>query len=360
MCYNFFMRIFLIGKTHATRAFADYFTQNSKNIVFSTLENTPAEFVDIAPNNTAELKKFAQVNKLSLIVLCDLETITSDIAKTFNEAGLSVFAPEGDSLKIINSRIWAKKFIYRNKITTPRFQFFERPQAALDYIRQNRFPMVIKPDVPSELGIRTVETFAAAKTAVEEFFNTGSKKILTEEYISGKEFRVYAICDGYNPVILGDCAVYQNSILKFEADFIDENDKCTVLNDIIIPLVSTLTRENGEYIGILGFDFIKTKDKIQLLGCNPFFKDSDAELMIKGVDENWQELMETALSGILCSKYHDIKTSDNHVVATCFFEQGEKIIVTTSAKTFNAAKERLIEEGADKKEFEEALKVWKY
>ena len=108
------MRIFLIGKSATVYALADYFSENKDNIVFSTINDTSAEFVDIAPINTQELKEFALANEMSLTILCDSETITSDIQKEFTQSGLSVFAPEGECLKFIEYKIWAKKFIYRN------------------------------------------------------------------------------------------------------------------------------------------------------------------------------------------------------------------------------------------------------
>ena len=360
MWYNFLMRIFLIGKSAAAAAFADYFTQNPDNIVFSTLKDTSAQWVDIAQNNISELRDFALANEMSLTVLCDSGSISGGIQKSFIEAGLSVFAPEGECLKLTDSKIWAKRFIYRNKIPTARFQFFEKVQAAIDYIRQNRFPAVIKPDAHSAIGTRICETFSAAKSAVEEFFNTGSKRILVEEYISGREFSIYAVCDGYNPVIIGDCATYQNSFAKLDADFLDREEKNTLLNNIIAPLISSLAKEAGEYTGIIGFDFIKSKDKIYLLECNSFFKDLDAQMMINSLDEDWAKILESTISGTLCSDFGSFKTSQSAFLSAEFYENGQKINICKSGRTFNEARERLIEDGADEKELTEAIKTWKY
>lgn len=354
------MRIFLIGKSAAVYALADYFSENKDNIVFSTLEDTSAEFVDIAQINTQELKEFALANEMSLTILCDSESITSDIQKEFTQSGLSVFAPEGECLKFIESKIWAKKFIYRNKIPTPRFQFFEKPQAAIDYIRQNKFPVVIKPDSHSLIGTRICETFKSAKEAVEEFFNTGSKRILTEEYIFGQEFSVYVICDGYNPVLIGDCATYQNSFAKFDCDFIEENEKQELFKNTIVPLVGALSKDMGEYTGIMGFDFIKSKNKIYLLECNSFFKDLDAKMMIEAMDEPLEKVFESAIDGTLCSSFERLKNKDRYFLSAQFYENSQKVNICHSGRTLNEAKKHLIEDGADENELMEAFKIWKY
>ena len=79
------MRILLIGKTFATAAFAQYFTQNPNNIVFSTLSGTDAESVDILPDNIQELKEFALANEMSLTLLCDKDSILSPIKEEFEK-----------------------------------------------------------------------------------------------------------------------------------------------------------------------------------------------------------------------------------------------------------------------------------
>ena len=353
------MRILLIGNSKSTEVLADYFTQNPDNIVFSTLNNTSAEFIDIAVQNTSELKDFALANEMSLTILCDKESILSPITAEFSEAGLSIFAPDSEH-KIINSKIWAKKFIYKNKIPTPRFQFFEKPQAAIDYVRKNKFPIVIKPDTIGALGTRICETFGAAKSAIEEFFDNGFKKILIEEYIWGKEFIVYTICDGYNPLILCEISKYQNTFASLGVDFLNDKEKESLNDKIITPFVNTLSKENGEYLGILGFNFIKSNEKISLIGITPFFKDIDAQIAIKGVKEDWGKLFESAISGTLCADFAKTNLTQDYVLAYEFFENGKKEDICAQAKTFNQARKILYDEGANKSEIEEALKFWKY
>lgn len=353
------MRILLIGNSKSTEVLADYFTQNPDNIVFSTLNNTSAEFIDIAVQNTSELKDFALANEMSLTILCDKESILSPITTEFSEAGLSIFAPDSEH-KIITSKIWAKKFIYKNKIPTPRFQFFEKPQAAIEYVRKNKFPIVIKPDSIGALGARICETFGSAKVAIEEFFDNGVKKILTEEYIWGKEFSVYTICDGYNPLFLCEISKYQNSFAMIGTDFLGEKEKQKIAKEVILPFFDTLTKENDAYTGILGFNFVKTKDKIFLISIVPFFEDIDSQIAINSIKASWKDIFECTLSNTLFENFSQIQQNDSHLLSYEFYENGKKTNVFAQAKTFNAARKILCEEGADKKEIEEALKHWKY
>lgn len=354
------MRILLIGKTYAAAAFAQYFTQNPDNIVFSTLENTDAEFIDILPDNIRELKDFALANEMSVTLLCDSESLLSPIKEEFGKDGLKVFAPDNKIIKQFDSRIWTKKFIYKNKIPTARFQFFEKQQAAADSARKGKFPLVVKPDCATASRALICETFGCAKHAIEAFFDSGFKKVLTEEYIWGKEFSIYTICGGYDISILCGISKYQNSFAMLGTDFLSEKDKQNALDEIILPFFDSLTRETGQYCGILGYNFIKTKDKIYLVGVEPFFKDIDAQIAVNCTAERWENLIESAISASLTENFVQIQQNNSHILACEFYENGKKINISSSAKTFNAARRMLIDDGADAKEIEEALRFWKY
>lgn len=353
------MRIFLIGTSLATKLFTQYFSQNKDYIVFCTHNECENEFIDIAPDDICELKDFALANDINLTILCDENTISSQIAKEFEEAGLGVFAPQGEGLDVVLSKNRTKRFAYRNKIPTPHFQTYEKVQMAIDTIRKNPLPIAIKPDYHSSISTRLCETFGSAKSAVEEFFATGSKKIITEDFIQGKEFTIWTICDGYNPVMLGNCATYQNSIVKFEADFLDDNLKNEIFNNTIIPFLTALSQNYGEYLGLLGFDFILASDgQYYLLECNTFLRDLEAQMFIEAIDENWTDLFLATLEGTLLKDFAKIKTKDKYYFAHQTWENGEVLTTTVQGRTKNEAKKMLFEECDCAKEFELALKTW--
>lgn len=347
------MRILLIGENQAAAAFYEYFKKDDTNIVFNSKD------IENLKEDAGEIKDFALANEIDLVVLFDEALILSDIVSELTESGLSVLAPFGEVVKIFSSKSWAKKFIYRNKILTPKFQIFEKAQTAIDYIRQNRLPVAIKPDCHSAISTRLTETFGAAKAAVEEFFATGAKKVIVEEYIWGKEFSVYALLDGFNPVVLADVKTYQNSIAELDADFLTLELKSKIYNDIIIPITSTLVREYGEYTGILGFDFILAKDKIYLLECNPMFKDLDAKMIVEGTKENWGEVFNSAFEGTMVEKFPCPKLKDKFAFSYQGYVEGKKAVYTAFGRTLNEAKTMLFEECECEKEFLEAQKVWK-
>lgn len=336
------MRILVIGNNRSTRAFSDLLSENEKNIVFTSLKNCKANFVDIGMPDVYEWKEFALANDINLTILCDFEAIDGNFPAVFNEAGLSVFAPDKDALRVCSSKSFAKKFMYRNKIKTPQFQIFDKLALAIDYVRAANFPVVIKPDEHSNmLGTTVCETFGAASKVLNNFFTTGIRNVVIENFVPGREFSAYFITDGFRAFLLDFVANENNRFASLGADFLDN----TVLNrvqEIAGQTIEALAKTDNNYVGILGIDFILGDDGVlYALEYNPFFDDLDVELFTCGVDENWEKLFESAILGTLRDEFPEIKKHSGHFVT----EIDEALnFYSAQGRTLNEAKENLLEE----------------
>ena len=102
----------------------------------------------------------------------------------FGENNLAVLAPDYDAAKIASLKSYGKKFIYKNKIKTPKFAFFEKLNLALDYIRSAEYPLVIKPDGHCETETAYIaETFGAAKNRLKNCFKMITKNLNRRIYL---------------------------------------------------------------------------------------------------------------------------------------------------------------------------------
>jgi len=121
------MRILIIGQNHAAKAFANLLSEDKNNIIFANFKDTEANFVDISMGDVEEFKEFALANEINLTILCDIGAIEggANFEAVFNEAGLSIFAPDKGAVKLSSSKGFAKKFMYRNRFKTPQFQIFD-------------------------------------------------------------------------------------------------------------------------------------------------------------------------------------------------------------------------------------------
>jgi len=290
-------------------------------------------------SEVSEWKEFALANEINLTILCDFYDIQGDFTEDFSAADLSIFAPDKGAARVCNSKSFAKKFMYRNKIKTPQFQIFDKLGSAIDYIRDANFPVVIKPDEHSSTyGTTVCETFSAALKVLNNFFNCGVKTVVIENFVSGREFSAYFITDGFNALLLDFVTTQNCRNACFGADFLD-NEVQNTINEAARRTIEALAKTDSNYIGILGIDFILGDDNtLYTLEYNAFFDDLDVELFLGGIDENWEKLFESAISGTLLDEFSEIKKHGGHFVAQ-IDEAGE--LHCAQGRTLNEAKENL-------------------
>lgn len=362
------MRILTIGNSKNIEILTNFLSENKDFLVFSTSENSRANFVDIHPENVVELKEFALANEINLTIATGNGLPDVDYLKEFGENNLAILMPDKEALKIVSSKTFGKKFIYKNKMKTPRFAFFEKSNLAIEYIKTAEFPLVIKPDEHSETETAYIaETFSAAKKQVEKLFQRGNSKVLIEEYIYGKEASIYILSDGFNPIIAGITANFQNEISIQNPNFIDKTLEEKIYNEIIFPTISALARENAEYIGVLGFDIIITPKKegqnacgseVYLIEYNSFFKDIDCEIILKGTNENWAKLFMDTIIGTLQDNFKTPFSIQRNEECSGAFRLDNDII-SDSARTLGSLKCKLLAEGLPEELLLEAEKMWR-
>lgn len=351
------MRILTIGNKHSTKVFSNLLCENKENLVFSTLQETNAHFCDIHFLNVSELKDFALANEIDLTILTDFECIDNNFTEEFHANGLSIFAPEAAGARICSSKSFAKKFMYRNKIKTPKFQIFDKIQLAFDYIQTIKYPIIIKPDEHcAAYGSTIVETYNEAKKTLTKFMEMGVKTTIVENYVSGKEITLYVISDGFNSFLLDFVSTKRNKYAYLGASFINEELLKKINENVINPTIQNLARSGSDYVGILGIDLIIDNfNNIFTLEYNPFFEDLDVELFTNSINIPFEKLFESALSGTLKDEFGEIKKDNKNYFST-ILKSGE--IKTTSGRTLNEARENILEY-LDKDEISEIC-GWKF
>lgn len=359
------MRILVIGNAKSSEILVNFLSSDKKLLVFATKENTKGNPTNINPDNIEELKEFALANEINLTIVADPAFFHLDYLSVFNENNLAILIPDIETLKITTSKCFGKKFMYRNKILTPKFSFFERPNLAVDYVKNVQFPIVIKPDSHCATESAYIaETFGSARRQIEKLFQTDNKKVLIEDYIYGKEITFYILTDGFNAILLDFIKTYENKLAV--KGFYDKTLEAKIYQEIIQPTISNLAEAGNEYIGILGFDIIITpENKAYLIEYNSFFKDLDTELMLRGTDENWAEIFMDAIVGTLQDKFvspFEIKKNDYHgsfISPEPSKEYGCEEIITESARTYGNLKTKLLEEGLNPSDLKDAEDLWK-
>jgi len=161
-----------------------------------TDNNVPIDVCDF--NSLAE---FAKKNDCFTVV--GPETPLADgIVDRFNQMNLKIFGPSKNAAQLESSKIWAKNFMKRNDIPTARFEIFDDPKKAEDYVQSLDYNVVVKADgLAGGKGVIVCnskdEAISAIKTIlVDKTFGNAGNRIIVEERIDGIEASYIALSDG--------------------------------------------------------------------------------------------------------------------------------------------------------------------
>lgn len=302
-----------------------------------------AELADIREDKPDLLLEFAVENGIDLTVVVSEIAIKNDIAGVFNGAGQMIFAPSKQSASAFVSRAASKKFLYKQRITTPKFAIFDKQQLAYDYIKTANMPLIIKCDENSEA---VVDRFACvnvseARTYIDDLFFRGEKKVILEDYVYGHDFTFYVITDGYNvlPIMCvadykfasdGDGGIFTSGTGAFAPDYkISSELVAGLMKDVASRIVNSLEKSGAPYVGIMGFDAVLSEEGAYCItGLKTFFQDHDSALILELIDEDIVQLFIACAVGSFADDYDFIRLQNKSGVSCLVTSTGqdEKVI----------------------------------
>jgi len=157
--------------------------------------------VPISVDDLDGLADFAQKNNCFTVVGPE-DPLAAGIVDKFNKLGLKVFGPTQQAAQLESSKIWAKDFMKRNEIPTARFEIFDDPQKAQEYVKSLDYNVVVKADgLAAGKGVIVCnsndEAISAIQTIlVNKTFGDAGNRIIVEERIDGIEASYIALSDG--------------------------------------------------------------------------------------------------------------------------------------------------------------------
>lgn len=334
-------KILIIGSSATEYALAKKFLElDEVSQVFVAPGNSAMQdfctTVDIRENNVKELLDFALENAVDLTLASSELAIKNDITAIFQHHNQMIFAPSKDSANICISKSAGKKFMYKNRISCPKFAVFDKPSLAIDYVSKAQMPIVIKTDEHQKHGVNVCSAFSVAKTLIEEIFDRDEKKVIIEDYIHGHEFSFYIITDGYHALPLGSVATYKNELegngghisqgmCSYTPDYkVSKHIEKKILQQIIYPTLNTLARQQTPYVGILGVDLVMNENE-QLFGIefNSFLQIPDVQGILALLNENIYHLLLACVVGSFGDDYEQLDISDKYS-ASCVLASKKK------------------------------------
>jgi len=276
-----------------------------------------AQCININADNIAELVNFANKEKIDLTVVGPELPLSKGIVNEFNRWGLKIFGPSQEAAEIESSKVFSKYLMKKYNIPTANYEVFQNSEEALDYIKQQTFPLVIKADgLAAGKGVFIVKNLDQAGDALdilmeEKKFGEAGRQIVVEEFLEGEEVSILAFCDGeavvpmissqdHKKIFDNDQGPNTGGMGAYSpVPFYTTEIKEKVCREILKPTVKGLRNEGKEYKGVLYAGLILTKEGPKVLEFNARFGDPETQVVLPGLKTDLLDILNAVIEGTL-------------------------------------------------------------
>ena len=106
-----------------------------------------AECIPLSAMDLKGIISFAKKKEIGLVVVAPDDPLAAGMVDALENAGIRAFGPRAKAAEIESSKVFSKDLMKKYGIPTAGYQVFNRPDAALDFIRRRaKYPAVIKAD----------------------------------------------------------------------------------------------------------------------------------------------------------------------------------------------------------------------
>ena len=276
-----------------------------------------AQCINIDADNIEKLADFAQKEKIDLTVVGPELPLSRGIVNEFNKQDLRIFGPSKEATEIESSKIFSKYLMKKHNIPTANYEVFQNSGEALDSVKQQTFPFVIKADgLAAGKGVFIVKDIDQARDALDELmkekkFGEAGRQVVIEEFLEGEEISILAFCDGKTIIPMVSS---QDHKKIFDNDqgpntggmgayspvpFYPNEFKKTVLEEILKPTVKGLQSEGREYKGVLYAGLVLTKEGPKVLEFNARFGDPETQVVLPRLKTDLIDILNAVIEGSL-------------------------------------------------------------
>jgi len=316
------MNVVIIGSGGREHALALKLKESSElNNLYLITGNPGTRFlgenISINPSDQIKVVEFCKEKKIDLVVIGPEQPLVEGLANILRENQINVFGPNKEAAQIESSKYFAKRVMKESGVPTAKYISFTSNmlEPAKEFIRSKKYPCVIKADgLAAGKGVFVCNEPKEAEAALnliflDKVFGESGEKVLVEEYLTGQEVSIFAICDGREFVCLpsaqdhkriGDNDTGKNTGgmgAYAPAPIITPKLFEEIKNRIIYPVISTLTKRNANFVGCLYAGLIITDEGPKVIEFNCRFGDPETQVVLPIIKGDFLHLLYTAALG---------------------------------------------------------------
>lgn len=274
--------------------------------------------VDVAAADLDGLLALAQREAVDLTVVGPEVPLVAGVVDRFRAAGLRCFGPRRVAARLEGSKAFSKDFLARHRIPTAHYAVFTELKPALDYVRRQGAPIVIKADgLAAGKGVVVALTLADAEQALHDLLGAralgeASARVVVEEFLEGEEASYIIISDGHNYIPFassqdhkrrdqGDMGPNTGGMGAYSpAPVVTAEIEARIQREVIEATLSGMAAEGAPFVGFLYAGVMVAKDGTpKVLEFNVRLGDPETQPIMLRLKSDLLDLIEGALDGRL-------------------------------------------------------------
>ena len=258
-----------------------------------------AQCVPIKATDIPAMVEFAKEKQIDLAVVTPDDPLVLGMADAMEEAGIKAFGPKKDAAIIEGSKAFSKELMKKYGIPTARYETFDDCEKAVAYVKEkDTWPAVVKADgLALGKGVIIAEDFAAAERAIRSMMEEGAfgksgRRVVIEEFLTGKEVSVLAFTDSHTvkPMVSsmdhkraldGDRGLNTGGMGTIApSPYYTPEIARRCMEEIFLPTVEAMKREGRPFKGCLYFGLILTEEGPKVIEYNCRFGDPETQVVL--------------------------------------------------------------------------------
>lgn len=259
----------------------------------------------------------AQLHKVGLVVVGPENPLALGIVESLEKLGIPVFGPTQAAALVESSKVFAWELMEKYGIPCSAGEVFYTFRGALDYLKKQIFPVVIKCDgLVAGKGVTVATNMEEAVDALDRYmigriFGPAGERVLIQKCLFGQEVSLLAFTDGKTIVPMvpacdykrrntGNTGLNTGGMGSFSCPGILEQMMLRQITATILePAVAAMAKEGRPFKGVLYAGLMLTKDGPNVLEFNARFGDPETQVILPRLETDLVEIMLAVCAGKL-------------------------------------------------------------
>ncbi len=277
-----------------------------------------ADCVPIDASSIVEVADFAQSIKADLTVVGPELPMVLGIGDEFARRGLRIFCPSRGAAEIEGSKAFARDFMTRHGIPSPRYEVCTSLDEANAFVKRAPFgyPFVVKADgLAAGKGTAVVADEETAAAFVAEImagrFGKAGARIVMEEFLDGEEVSFLVFADGSRVLPMASVQDHKRARDGDEGPNtggmgtvspttnLNVDGHKRIMQEVILPTIAGLAEEGRRFQGVLFAGIMLTEAGPKVLEFNARFGDPETQAIVARMRSDIVPILDQCAAGQL-------------------------------------------------------------